>query len=222
MINDNIRYIVFGVLFNHSFKTLDYWGEIVDDILYNNGYFDASYFTNISSQYTLDRELSNARTGNSLRLTSNQLIYRANVDKNFTTFYDDFCKKIEMYLVPNILKKYDLIIRRLGIVFAEKMTNQELQKFSAKYFKEDISGINDFRFSKKETSKQGRLWQGTNDYINKIYTVGTITGLEDFQGVSYDFQFHYNPVQRDVRDKIKVFLEEGLKNFENDITLGNK
>ena len=35
----NIKQLTFGVSFNHMFKLLDYWGEIADDVLYNNKYF---------------------------------------------------------------------------------------------------------------------------------------------------------------------------------------
>lgn len=219
MDNSEIKYVVFGIQFNHAFKILDYWGEIADELLYNNDFFEANYFTNISTQYTTERSVFNKSTGNSIRLTSNQLIYKCYINNQFESEYKQFSKKIEGYLVPSIIKKYDLIVRRMGIVFAKELKNDYLQNFAAKYFKPNISGINDFRFSKKETSPQGRIWCGTNDYINKIFTVGTIGGEDDFVGISYDFQIYYDPVQREVRDKVKPFLSDGLKNFEKDTKL---
>lgn len=219
MDDSKLKYVVFGIQFNHAFKILDYWGEIADELLYNNNFFDSNYFTNISTQYTTERSVFNKNTGNSLRLTSNQLIYKCYIEGEFETDYKQFSKKIEEYLIPSIIKKYDLIVRRMGIVYAKELKNDCLQKFVEKYFKPNISGINDFRFSKKEATPQGRVWCGTNDYINKIFTVGTIGGEDDFIGISYDFQVYYDPVQREVRDKIKSFLIDSLKNFERDTKL---
>ena len=64
----DIRYIVFGVQFNHSFKLLDYWGEIADDILYKSEYFGCEFFSNISTHYTTERSLNNPNTGKFMNL----------------------------------------------------------------------------------------------------------------------------------------------------------
>lgn len=62
-----IKYMVYGVTFNHSFRILDNWGEIADNLLYRNSYFNANFFPQISSQYTTQRELNNPKTGNVVR-----------------------------------------------------------------------------------------------------------------------------------------------------------
>ena len=72
-----------GILYNYSFKLLDYWGAIVDDLLYNNKYFSAEYFPSISTQYTTTRSVMNNDLGHSLQLTANNLVYTHTVQNDF-------------------------------------------------------------------------------------------------------------------------------------------
>lgn len=215
----DIRYVLFGVQFNHSFKLLDYWGAIADEILYRNKYFDEKFFSRISTQYTTERSLSNPKTGNFLSLSSNNLVFKyyINDHKKFKDEYEYFCKRISEYLIPEVLIKYNLITRRVGTVFACEMRAPDLERFSAKYFKENIQGITDFRFAQKEVTSLGQLWYSVNDYINKIYTVGKIDDEEELKGLTYDFQLYYMPLQQDIRKKCPVFLEKSLDYFTRDI-----
>lgn len=219
----DIRYVLFGVQFNHSFKLLDYWGAIADQILYYNEYFNEDFFSRISTQYTTERSLSNPKTGNFLSLSSSNLVFKyyINDSKKFKSEYEYFCKRISEYLIPEILIKYNLITRRVGTVFACVMNSSDLERFSAKYFKEDIQGITDFRFAQKETTSSGQLWHGVNDYINKIYTVGKIDDEDDIKGLTYDFQLYYKPLQQDIRKRCPVFLNKSLDYFVKDI-ISNK
>lgn len=54
-----------------------------------------------------------------------------------------------------------------------------------------------------------------SDYINKIYTVGSIGS--DTQGVSYDYQYHFYPLRQDVRDVINKFIKDADEGFKQDI-----
>lgn len=215
----DIRYVLFGVQFNHSFKLLDYWGAIADQILYNNKYFDSNFFSRISTQYTTERSLSNPKTGNFLSLSSNNLVFKYYIvdSKKFKDEYEYFCKRISEYLIPEVLIKYNLITRRVGTVFACEMNIPDLERFSGKYFKESIQGITDFRFAQKEVVSSGQLWHGVDDYINKIYTVGKIDDEEDMRGLTYDFQLYYKPLQQDIRKKCPIFLKKSLDYFIRDI-----
>lgn len=215
----DIRYIVFGVQFNHSFKLLDYWGEIADDILYKSEYFGCEFFSNISTHYTTERSLNNPNTGNFLNLSSNNLVFKYNLPSNkvFDSEYDYFCVRVNKYLVEKILSKYNLVIRRVGVVFACALDKNEMLKFARRYFKDDMQGITDFRFAQKEATSSGQLWHGTQDYINKIFTVGMIDDVEKFKGVTYDFQLYYEPLMPDIRKPCPVFLKKGLEYFKKDI-----
>lgn len=220
----DIRYILFGVQFNHSFKLLDYWGEIADDILYKSEYFGCDFFCNISTQYTTERSLFNPNTGNALNLSSNNLVFKYYVPKStsFDKEYEFFCERINKYLVEKILSKYNLIIRRVGVVYACELSDKELSSFSEKYFKDSIQGITDFRFAQKGPTASGQLWHGIDDYINKIYTVGKIDNDEKCKGITYDFQLYYNPLQQDIRKKCPVFLKKALEYFQADVISAEK
>ena len=138
-VND-IKYVVFGVQFSRSFKLLDSWGEIADDILYKTEYFDSDFFTNISTQYTTERNLHNPMTGNFLALSSNSLVFKYYIPNgdNFEKEYEYFTERVNKYLVEKILTKYNLVIRRIGTVFACQFNNKELDEFSKKYDKMNI------------------------------------------------------------------------------------
>lgn len=215
----DVKYVVFGVQFNHSFKLLDYWGAIADDILYKSEYFGCKFFSQISTQYTTERGLSNPETGNRLTLSSNNLIFKYYIEdpKKFTDEYNYFCERVNKYLVPEILSKFNLITRRVGCVFSCEMNDVDLQRFSSRYFKENIQGITDFRFAQKEATATGKLWYGVDDYINKVYTVGRVDDEKEYKGVTYDFQLYYKPLQQDIRNKCPEFLKQSLKYFTRDI-----
>lgn len=210
-----IKQLTFGVLFNHMFKLLDMWGEIADDILYKSKYFSAEYFSNISQQYTTERSLSNPKTENQLTITSNNLVYTHNIDGDYEQEYGMFKKRVENYIVPEILSARGLIVRRLGVVYVSVLDSETMKAFSQLYFKPTIQGISDFRFSKRETTKGGLLLADNQDFINKIYSVGNIG--ENKQGISYDFQFHFNPIRQDVRDTISSFMDMAKASFSNDV-----
>lgn len=215
----NIKYILFGVRFNHSFKLLDCWGEIADDILYKTEYFGSKFFPNISSQYTTERTLSNPNTGDFLSLSSSNIVFKYYIPENavFEKEYEYFCTRINKYIVEKILSKYNLVIRRIGVVFACEFNSKEIETFSKKYFKDDIQGITDFRFAQKVPTNNGQLWYGVDDYINKIYTVGKIEGEEDSKGITYDFQLYFDPLLPDIRKNSPGFLKEAILSFEKDI-----
>ena len=215
----DIKYVLFGVQFNHSFKLLDYWGSIADDILYKSEYFNSEFFSQISTQYTTERSLSNPITGNVLTLSSNNLVFKYYIKdaKRFNEEYKWFCDRVNKYLVPEILTKYNLVVRRVGCVFSCEMSTNDLEIFSARYFKENLQGITDFRFAQKEVTKAGQLWHGVDDYINKIYTVGKIDDEKEYKGLTYDFQLYYKPLQADIRKKSSEFLKQALIYLKKDV-----
>lgn len=214
----DIRGLIFGVQFSHSFQLLDHWGEIADNILYKSHCFNADFFSNISSQYTTERNLSNPITGNVLTLAAHTLIFKYYIPDGavFKQEFDQFCSRCK-YLIERILSEYKLVIRRVGMVYVCELEDIEITKFAKKYFKDEISGITDFRFAQKEPTSNGQLWVGNNDYINKIYTVGLIDNDKKIKGVTYDFQLYYNPLQSDIRNRYLDFLKKSLEYFKKDI-----
>lgn len=212
---DCIKQLTFGVLFNNKFKLLDTWGEIADNILYNSKYFSSEYFTNISQQYTTERSLTNPHTGNHLTITASNIVYTHNIAENYDKEYDDFKHRIENYIVPEILSFYKLIVRRLGIVYVSELEPKYINRFASLYFNPSFQGVSDFRFAKKENSTEGLLYAENQDFINKIYNVGNLG--ERVQGISYDYQLHFNPIREDVRDTISSFMIKANEAFSEDI-----
>ena len=213
--NQRITQLIFGVSFNHMFKLLDSWGEIADDILYNNKLFSPEFFSNISSQYTTERRLFNPERNHSLLLTSNDLVFTQTVESNFLTEYEEFKSRVQHYFVPKLLSRHGLIVRRLGVVYTCRLNDAEIRQFASKFFNPSVQNIIDFRFSRKEATDKGRVLSENSDFVNKIFTVGNIS--ESIQGISYDYQLHFIPSRADVRDTISSFLANSMAEFESDI-----
>jgi len=211
----DIKTIVFGALFNHSYRMLDNWGDIADNLLDNKKYFPGEFFPNITLQYTIERELSNPN-GTSIRLNASNLIFTQVVenDNDFDTEYKEFKRRIIEYIEPQIIRKYNLVTKRLGVVYSCELSTEKISKFAKKYFNPELKDVTDFRFSKKEPTKKGSIWANKNDYINKIYTVGS---SDDSKGINYDFQLHFDPPNPDVRDMVNTFIDSSLEGFNNDV-----
>ena len=193
---------------------MDKWGEIADSILKNKKHFPDHFFPEITSNYTMDRVLFNPN-GHKLHLTSNNLVFTQILEKgNFDSDFSQFESRIKEYIIPEIVVKNQLVATRLGAVYSCKLEDEEINKFAKKYFNPEINGISDFRFAKKEKTLEGSIWQGTDNFINKIFLVGRI---ESNKGISYDFQLHFVPPQSEIRDKIGSFLLESKKQFNKDI-----
>ena len=215
MKKDNVKLLTFGVAFSRKFKILDLWGEIADNILYESKYFSPEFFPNISTAYTTERRLYNNDKKHLFLLSSNNLVFTQEIEKDFNLEYNLFKKRVEEYIVPQILSKYTLVSRRLGMVYFCECTDDEIKKFSSKYFNSSAQNIMDFRFSQKEATKKGLVYSNNSDFINKIFTVGNLYGST--KGISYDYQEHFNPAREDVRNLIKDFMSSSFVNFENDI-----
>lgn len=208
------KQITFGVAFNHMFRLLDMWGEIADDVLYKNKYFPEGYFTNISAQYTTERSLMSP-LGHQLTITANNLVYTHIIVENYEKEYEEFRKRVINYIIPEILSKRGLVVRRLGMVYFVELNKESISKFADKYFNPSVGGITDFRFSKKEPTSGGLALIDKSDFVNKIFTVGRLG--ENLQGISYDYQLHFLPLRSDVRDSITSFFASAQTNLSKDI-----
>lgn len=217
MCDKEIKEIAFGAAFSPKFQLLDSWGEIADGILYGNKYFSTTMFPKISSNYTLERKLYNPENDNGFVLTSSNLVYVQPVEQGFYEELGLFKKRIIDYIVPEILSKYMLVVRRLGVVYTCAWEDEKIQQFAAKFFLPTISNISDFRFSQKMGTVKGALFSENSDFINKIYTVGNVS--EKTKGMMYDYQQHYNPLRADVRDEISKVLNRSFESFQEDVTV---
>lgn len=212
----SVKRIVCGIMFNPSFSLLDEWGKIVDSMLYQkNSYFSPQYFPAISEQYTTNRFLHNKDLGHMLQLNANNLIYTHTIQQNFDAEYEEFIKRVEKYLIPKIVDKYELITRRIGMVYICEMDNDTISKFKHQYFVKSSNEITDCRFSIRDTTREGLLLSNNDNYINKIYTVGGID--ESIRGISFDYQLYFQPPQPEITTKISTFFDMSKKCFFEEI-----
>ena len=204
-----------GILFNHSFSILDRWGSIADTVLYKNSYFNPEYFPEISSQYTTNRHLENPKEGHRLQLNSENLVYTHTVVEDFEKEYNAFVERMKKFLIPEIVEKNDLVIRRIGMVYICEMDTEAVTKFTSQFFKPELSEVLDCRFSKRCTVPQSLTFSGTDDYINKIYSVGNAN--EKSRGISFDYQLFFNPPIVDIKPRAARFFENSKTAFYDEI-----
>lgn len=214
-----IKQIVFGIQFSNSFKLFDKWGEIADKILYSNQaqkWFGEKYYNRISNDAGYQRSLFNDTNQNSLRLTQNNLIITHNIENNFDSSYKFLQEAITKYIFPVIIEAYSLIVRRIGIVFACELNDNEIGKFKRTIINSNCcDSITDFRFSKKETTTPGLIQKDKDNYINKIITVGNLG--ENERGISYDFQYFFIPPTAEADKKLDALFETAIQSLETDI-----
>ena len=131
-INKNIKVqeLIIGIKHKERFEILDSWGKIVDKIIGNNPYFDSKYFSKISETYTTERVLCNNDTGNYLKLTAHDIIYRHKLEsENFEDEYSMFCERVIKNIIPNIITEYRVEdFSRIGIVFNTMLENNDEYK----------------------------------------------------------------------------------------------
>lgn len=150
-----------------------------------------------------------------LELASNNLVYTHTVQSNFEKEYKEFVSRVEKCLVPQIVEKYALIIRRIGMVYICEMDCDSISAFKQQYFAKAASEITDCRFAIRSTTPEGLAFSGIDNYINIIYTVGGVG--EGFQGISFDYQLYFQPPQPSISAKVDSFFEASKKSFFEEI-----
>ena len=215
----NISELIIGIKHKGKFEILDSWGKIVDKVISDNQYFDVNYFPNISGTYTTERMLFNNDTGNYLKITAHDIIYRHKLEtEDYELEYKKFCERVIKNLVPNIINDYAVgKFIRIGIVFNIKLDkNNQYSKLIQNVMNPKIQNVNDIRFSKKEATGKGKLFSENNDYINKIYTMSIKE--DNTPSLIYDYQYYFNPIQEDFRQcNLESLFKSSKDSMENDI-----
>ena len=106
------------------------------------------------------------------------------------------------------------ITRRIGMVYICEMDNTSISSFKEQYFSKS-SEITDCRFAIRTTTPEGLAFSGNDNYVNKIYTVGSID--DAIQGISFDYQLYFQPPQPEITSKITSFFETSKKCFFEEI-----
>lgn len=216
----NISQIVCGILFADTFKLFDKWGEIADEVLYSSfskKIIGDQYYNRIGETAAYQRILSNSLTNNSLRLTQSNLIITHNVgDDSFEVAYDFLRNIITKYVFPKITTPNLLMVRRIGVVFSCAMQEQEILDYKKTIINKDsCDSITDFRFSKKEPTPVGLTKKDTDNYINKIITVGILD--DGVQGISYDYQYFFIPPNAEAGARLTEIFDKSIDSLNTDV-----
>lgn len=205
--------LVCGILYENSFSVMDDWGKICDGI--NNYPEFEGVFTKITDEVGYSKSITDDKGDRSITISFNNLIYSCAVDGLSDKSFNNFKNVMVSYFVPKVISEYNLITRRIGVVYSCKGSNEEVLQQVEKYYRGNAKEITDIRFSKKETTAEGLRELGKNDYINKIITIGGLS--KEDQGISYDYQRHFNPLQPYIDKHIEKVLDNSLKAFQEDV-----
>lgn len=214
-----IKEILIGIRHKRNFSILDKFGEIVDDIVDNPSTgFQKGYFDAVSSE-GFTKIITNEKTKNSIKFTQFDLIYSYNFenDRDSEVESKKFFERFNDYIVPSIIEKYNIRdFSRIGIVYTfEFLDKKDYEKALNNIVNNKFSNINSIRFSEKDTTEKGRLYKGTNDYINKLYS---LTVNNDIAIFSYDFQYYFNPLKSIFKQcEVEKIVEKSQLNLDNDI-----
>lgn len=208
--------VIVGISFQKSFRILDCAGQIFDSLLYKSKGFSTAYFPTISYG-EFQKMIRNEREGHYLQLLADNVIYRHKIgseqEEKAAAEVNDVIDRVENSIAPLVINKYDLAIRRLGIVYTVRASKEMLNAFRKQYFKEDVQ-VSDFRFSISSGTPDGIMKKGTGDYYNKIYDVSQ----GDVGTISLDFQEYFDPLKPDWLDcKSADFFEQSKKAYREDL-----
>lgn len=213
-----IKSFTIGIRFKEMYKLLDLWGSIADDIVNDKEFFKDNYFTNISQNYTIERNVNNPETGSYLKITARDIIFCHKVTGNVEDEFTWFKKCILNFIIEKIIKVYNVnTFVRLGMVFNHELDDKEIyEKLISKSINKTIGAVNDIRFSVKSTLPEALVLKGKDDYINRIYTFAIEEG--DKPIVQLDYQYYMRPMIRDIKDcKVNVFLDNSKSSLEKSL-----
>lgn len=215
---NNITQIVCGIQFSNAFKMLDKWGEIADDILYSDlsqKILGKDYFNNITSENGYQRQIFNSKTQNSFRLTHNSIIFTHNTKKDFNAEYNIVKEFVQRYIFSRLIQPNILVVNRIGIVFTNILSNEEMDIFKRKVLSQDLKDVTDFRFAQKSTALAGTTLLDKDDFINKIYSLGGLQ--EGNKGISYDFQYYFSPPNAQAEKITEDLFKFAFNSFQTDV-----
>ncbi len=195
---DQISHLTLGIRFEKSFRISDITGQIFDVVLRDSSSpFGTEFFPNYSSIGEEDRSLFNGDRGHYLRITNSDVIFQYTIQSKdqLQKEMNWFTADATNFILDKIFKENRIRnIMRVGFVIAhllsgESVGNRVLEKLTSG----DIKTADQFtlRFGNKDTTADGLIKSGVNDYINKITTIKQISE-SDFH-ILWDFQYYFLP-----------------------------
>jgi hypothetical protein len=224
-IDDCLESIVIGIRYRANFSITDYFGSILDEILYSKGaFFDQDFFPLVIHSKVDEKVLFNKDNKNSLTInSSNMIIELHDTDKvNLKKIIESFKSQI----VLGIMKKYKITqINRIGFINRYIFKEPTLaNNFIEKTIGETLEGIKDInlQFSRKYTISEALVKKDINDHYNAIYNVIKRADKDELI-ISVDFQRFYEPVLESTSlikydqfiDKVYIYNSEDFLSWLN-------
>jgi hypothetical protein len=208
--------IIIGVRFKPVLKLSDQAGGIFDSVIEKKRFFHEDYFTQL--QYSgFEKTINNPDTGNSIRMTTDNLIYTQTNQENkpLSYVYSLVQERFNGTVVPIIIDGFSLNISRIGIVFTYSIAEELRKKVIHKYFLSNVS-VNEFRFTVSNGIPDNALDKNSSDYENKIVTLSKDSDKNIYK-ISFDYQNHFKPLRPCWRDSnADKFFCHSKEQFEHE------
>jgi len=189
--------IAIGIRFRSNFAIEDNLGNIIDRILYSkNAFFTPKVFPKAYDEGT-GKTLANDKNGNSLQITSSNIILEIIFGEDFSL--KDLAtinKKFNEQIIEGAMKELNITqINRTGYIMNYLFPGEELAKnFIGKTIGNTLEGVNDIqlRFSKKQPELESIAKKDINDFYNVIFNVVKRADKKELF-ISVDYQKCFDP-----------------------------
>ncbi len=234
MIDDIYKYlvgIIIGIRFGPSFAIRDNFGEITDRILYRKKSFFNEKMFPIVLNTSAETRLESATTGDSLFISSTDLVLACNLvnpivnlESKFNPIIeldtlDELNKNFEKEIIQSLMKEFKFTrIRRIGYISKYIFNVGELaDKFIKKTIGDTIGGIDDInlRFSKKYPTPQAIIKKNINDYHNVIFSAIKKANKKEIF-ISIDYQAYYDPALESITGMKFPDFVTSMKKYNSD------
>lgn len=194
----DLHALTLGVRFEKSFRVADMIGHIFDDVLHGKSSpFNTDIFPNYHELSSQDKALVHNERGDFLRVTVSDVIFRYYLKEADSStaeiewFRNDACQ----YVLDRIFGRIKVAnIYRAGIMYTHNIEASDLGGMVLTKLKhEGVNNVDQFSltFGKKDTTAEGYVKKGVDDYINRINTIKQIA-IDKYE-FTLDYQYYFKP-----------------------------
>jgi hypothetical protein len=218
---NNLTNLIIGFRFEKSFRIGDISGSIIDAVLHDKQTpFGTTFFNRYKDISIYDRSLLNEESGNFLRITASDIIFKYNL----SSIKEERSKEIKWikcdavpFIMDKILIKNKLTdFIRVGcmmthLIDGDNIGGKIIEKLTGNtnYKADQFS----FSFGLKEVSMEALVKKVVNDYTNRYFIMKQVSNIQ--YEMIFDYQYFFEPYLQTLGSwKFDKFFEAALSQVE--------
>lgn len=218
----NISKLTCGIRYEKSFRISDISGSLFDTVLHDKSTpFGIDFFPRYQELNTQDRMLVNEDRGYYLRISISDIIFQYTIhqgDRKLEEEINWFENDAMKFIIDKIIHENRIInIMRFGFMITHIIDGENL---GGNVLNQLTSGeINNadqftFRFGKKDTTGDGLVKRGVNDYVNRITTIKQLS--ESNYDITLDYQYYFLPAVSNLENwNVNNFFDKAFVNLDS-------